>query len=118
METSTITYQQKRKNLIDYLKVKLDQQDLHGIRDVCVDIEILDAVHNAQQGMTQDPNKNKVFRVEKTTARIHKHHLKTLTTKQQEEIKSLYANTTISQRQLGKRFGVTQQTISEVINKR
>lgn len=30
--------------LKEYLNVKLQQGDLHGVRDVCVDIEILEAI--------------------------------------------------------------------------
>ena len=30
--------------LKEYLKVKLQQRDWHGVRDCCVDIEILEAI--------------------------------------------------------------------------
>lgn len=33
----------QRQTLIAYARLKLDQQDWHGVRDACVDIEILDA---------------------------------------------------------------------------
>lgn len=32
------------KILEEYLKVKLQHRDWHGVRDVCVDIEILEAL--------------------------------------------------------------------------
>lgn len=36
------------KILEDYLKVKLQHRDWHGVRDVCVDIEILEALIKGQ----------------------------------------------------------------------
>lgn len=45
-----------------------------------------------------------------------RHHI--LSVSDQKQIKKLYRTTKISQRQLGVKFGVTQQTISEVLNKR
>jgi hypothetical protein len=32
-----------RQILIDYLKMKVDQADWHGVRDAAVDIEIMEA---------------------------------------------------------------------------
>lgn len=37
------------KILEEYLKVKLQQRDWHGVRDCCVDIEILEAIIKERQ---------------------------------------------------------------------
>lgn len=37
------------KILEEYLKVKLQQRDWHGVRDCCVDIEILEAIKKERQ---------------------------------------------------------------------
>ncbi len=34
---------ERRKVLIDYLKMKAEMEDWHGVRDACVDIELIDA---------------------------------------------------------------------------
>ena len=39
------TYRLERQILLDYLYLKLAQNDLHGARDCIVDIELLDAKH-------------------------------------------------------------------------
>lgn len=38
-----MTYEQHHEALVQYLKAKVDQQDWHGVRDACVDLEILEA---------------------------------------------------------------------------
>ncbi len=38
-----MTYQQQREILIAYLMMKAHQEDWHGVRDACVDIETLEA---------------------------------------------------------------------------
>ena len=43
MKTNLIQLQRHKEILKEYLLVKLEQEDYHGIRDVCVDIEIINA---------------------------------------------------------------------------
>lgn len=43
------TLEDQRMILEEYLKVKLQQRDWHGVRDVCVDIEILEALIKKEQ---------------------------------------------------------------------
>jgi hypothetical protein len=40
---SGYTYREQREILINDLKGKLFREDFHGVRDACVDIEVLDA---------------------------------------------------------------------------
>lgn len=42
MDRITILNNRKAR-LIAYLQMKLDEHDWHGVRDVCVDIEIIEA---------------------------------------------------------------------------
>lgn len=48
-----MTHAEQRKILIDYLMMKAYQQDWHGVRDACVDIEVLEA----KQGKKHDESK-------------------------------------------------------------
>jgi hypothetical protein len=43
MSTERNKLMDQRAVLIEYLKVKLAQEDWHGVRDACVDIEMLEA---------------------------------------------------------------------------
>jgi len=44
------TKQEHLKVLELYLQTKLEQRDWHGVRDVCVDIEILEALIKYEGG--------------------------------------------------------------------
>jgi hypothetical protein len=52
-------YELHRQTLIAYLRMKVDQEDWHGVRDCAVDIEILDAKN---QGAV-DPNAKDMHRL-------------------------------------------------------
>jgi len=45
-------YEGQRTALIEYLKVKLDQSDWHGVSDAANDLRVLEAEHSAESQRT------------------------------------------------------------------
>lgn len=45
----------QKQTLIEYLLVKLAQQDWHGIRDCCVDIELIEAQIAMMKEINNEP---------------------------------------------------------------
>jgi phosphoserine phosphatase len=43
-----MTYEEKRQTLINYMKVKMQEADWHGVSDCANDLRVLEAAHNAK----------------------------------------------------------------------
>jgi hypothetical protein len=43
IDAGMLSYEEQREILINDLKAKLQREDFHGVRDACVDIEVLNA---------------------------------------------------------------------------
>lgn len=46
--TSTINFDHKRRTLIEYMKVKMDEADWHGVSDVANDLREIEAEHRGR----------------------------------------------------------------------
>lgn len=44
----TYNYEFRRKSLIEYMRVKMDEGDWHAVSDVANDLRVLEAFHTAQ----------------------------------------------------------------------
>lgn len=50
--------EQQRKVMIDYLKMRLEMNDLHGVRDSATDIEVIDAKLSILRSLPVEPTQS------------------------------------------------------------